>query len=232
MSGCLVFPLRMPPPSSPFGPYYSRLACRVQSCSAEMAQVSSQRAWNTASVARKSTCSKRLPEYCRDAPDMWSVFCGAGITTSMSVTADSGEFVLAVNAATFAPAFAAVSAAFTTLEVVPDPEATTSRSPARIAGVVVSPAMWTVRPKMHQPHSGHPENQAAAACPCDEHPVNGGEMGGQVSKFLFIDAVCRLSNLAPDQRDAVPDGGGCFLTDRCRYWHVSQCLSFEGLSRI
>ena len=151
----------------------------------------------------------------------------------MSVTADSGEFVLAVNAATFAPAFAAVSAAFTTLEGRSGSRSHHQQIPGadrRSGGVPCD--VDRDRPKMHQPHSGHPENQAAAACPCDEHPVNGGEMGGQVSKFLFIDAVCRLSNLAPDQRDAVPDGGGCFLTDRCRYWHVSQCLSFEGLSRI
>ena len=80
-------------------------------------------------------------------PDSWSVFWAAGIITSASASPASGESGLVVNAAILAPAFAAVSAALTTPEVVPDPEATRSRSPELIAGVVVSPATWTVRPR-------------------------------------------------------------------------------------
>lgn len=67
--------------------------------------------------------------------------------TSASARPASGESGLVVNAAIRAPAFAAVSADLTTPEVVPDPEATRSRSPELIAGVVVSPAMWTFRPR-------------------------------------------------------------------------------------
>jgi len=62
---------------------------------------------------------------------------------------DGGEGGLraVVMARTFAPASAAVWAARTTLGVVPEPEAAMRRSRGAMAGVVISPTIWTVRPR-------------------------------------------------------------------------------------
>ena len=57
---------------------------------------------------------------------------------------DSGAVVMA---RTFAPALVATSAAWTMPAVVPEPEAAMRRSPEAMAGVVISPATWTVRPR-------------------------------------------------------------------------------------
>jgi hypothetical protein len=67
--------------------------------------------------------------------------------TSASDRPANGDLWLVVNVATRAPALAAVSAALTTPKVVPEPDATKSRSVEEIAGVVVSPATCMVRPK-------------------------------------------------------------------------------------
>ena len=65
------------------------------------------------------------------------------------VAGDGGErrSVAVVMARTWAPALLAVTAAWTTPTVVPEPEAAMRRSPGAMAGVVTSPTTWTVRPR-------------------------------------------------------------------------------------
>ena len=155
--------------------------------------------WKMASVARKSTCSKRDPEYWRETLEPWSVFWAAGMITSASASPASGESGLVVNAAIRAPAFAAVSAALTTPEVVPEPEATRSRSPELMAGVVVSPATWTFSPRCISLHGGHPQDQTAAARSGDKHAVCQADVACEGGHLLFVDLGCRVCDLVPDE---------------------------------
>ena len=148
--------------------------------------------WKTASVARKSTCSKRLPEYWRERPEPWSVFWAAGMITSASARRCERGTRVGGERGDPRAGLAAVSAALTTPEVVPDPEATSSRSPERMAGVVVSPATWTVRPRCISRMAAIRRTRPLRPAPGDEDPVGQPERASQGGQLLLVELGRRV----------------------------------------
>ena len=134
----------------------------------------------------------------------WSVFWAAEMMTTASARPASGESGLVVNTAIRAPALAAVSAALTTLEVVPGPEAT------RGAGHRWRWRAWWSHRRGGRSGPGASvswqcaQDQAVAARSGNKYPTGMAKVSCEIRYLLLVASCRRGCNLLSDKRQ-IPD---------------------------
>ena len=159
-------------------------------------------------MVANSTCSNRLPEYCRDTAEPWSVFCAAGMsTTAEAAIRERGTGVRGVRR----PAAPCCGGGFRRLDDAGG-GAGARRREKQVAGADGGRGGFARdvdrQPQVHEPHGRHFQDEAAAPGPGHEDPVGQPQLGDKGRDLCRIDALEHFADFVLDKEPVAVKGPG------------------------